>query len=155
MEQKEEKKGTMAPAERKKVLLKQNCSLEKKPAKTDSKESKQKMSNKEEQMNNKGERRSLMSKKYEETVEAEKSSSSNNNTVSNNNIVSNNNNSSSRNDNNLMERACSEDRGLRRRPKVFINSFFFRWKEISAWFFSMFSLERESSLVELEQGAAW
>merc|ERR1719234_59052 len=74
-------------------------------------------------MNNKGERRSLMSKKYEETVEAEKSSSSNNNTVNNNSASSNNNNSSSRNNNNLMERACSEDRGLRRRPK----------KESPAW----------------------
>ena len=110
----------MAPAERKKVLLKQSCSLEKKPAK--SKESKE-MSNKGEQLSNKDEGRSLMaSKEYEETLEkgstssreAGKSSSSNNN-----NIISNNSNSS-RSNKNQMERACSEDRGLRRRPKVFL-----------------------------------
>ena len=111
----------MAPAERKKVLLKQSCSLEKKPAK--SKESKE-MSNKGEQLSNKDEGMSFMaSKEYEETLEkgstssreAGKSSSKNNN----NNIISNNNNSS-RNNKNQMERGCSEDRGLRRRPKVFL-----------------------------------
>ena len=110
----------MAPAERKKVLLKQSCSLEKKLAK--SKESKE-ISNKGEQLSNKDEGMSFMaSKAYEEmsekgstsSREAGKSSSSNNN-----NIISNNSNSS-RNNNNQMERACSEDRGLRRRPKVFL-----------------------------------
>ena len=109
----------MAPAERKKVLLKQSCSLEKKPTK--SKESKE-MSNKGEQLSNKGEGRSLMaSKEYEETLEKGSTSSreAGKSSSSNNNIISNNSNSSS-NNNNQMERACSEDRGLRRRPKVFL-----------------------------------
>ena len=89
--------GGMAPAERKKVLLKQkSCSLEEN--KTESQES--------EQTSRKGKGRSplmMASREYDEAVKS--------------NIISSS--SSSRNSSNIMERACSEDRGLRRRPKVF------------------------------------
>ena len=93
--------GRMAPAERKKVILKQkSCSLENK---RESKESKQ--------VSRKGEGRLplMASKEYEEKMDK-------NREAVRNNIISNSNNS--RNNNNVVERACSEDRGLRRRPKV-------------------------------------
>ena len=71
----------MAPSERKKVLLKQSCSLD-----------------------------------YEDTSDSVKSmettSVNNKNKGSSEAVVVKNKN------NNLVERACSEDRGLRRRPKV-------------------------------------
>ena len=125
--------GGMAPAERKKVFLKQkSCSLEEN--KTESKES--------EQVSRKDEGRSPLtmgSKEYEEAVKS--------------NIISNNNSSSSRNNSNIMERACSEDRGLRRRPKVFssffivifilfINVFFKRFSLL--FFIVIFILQKES-----------
>ena len=106
----------MAPAERKKVLLKQSCSLEKKPAK--SKESKE-MSNKGEQLSNKDEGMSFMaSKAYEEMSEKGSTSSREAGKSSSSNIISNKSNNII-NNKNQMERGCSEDRGLRRRPKVF------------------------------------
>ena len=71
----------MAPSERKKVLLKQSCSLD-----------------------------------YEDTADSVKSmeTTSVKNKGSMEAVVVKNKN------NNLVERACSEDRGLRRRPKVVI-----------------------------------
>ena len=73
----------MAPSERKKVLLKQSCSLD-----------------------------------YEDTSDSVKSmettSVNNKNKGSSEAVVVKNKN------NNLVERACSEDRGLRRRPKVLL-----------------------------------
>ena len=104
----------MAPAERKKVVLKHN----KTAGKRDSKE------RSSEQICSKGEegRSLVVSNDYEETTEkvgngeAVKNTSSNSSSSSNKSSSSNN----SRNNNtNMMERACSEDRGLRRRPKVF------------------------------------
>ena len=121
----------MAPAERKKVLLKQkSCSLEEN--KTESQES--------EQTSRKGKGRSplmMASREYDEAVK--------------NNIISSS--SSSRNSSNIMERACSEDRGLRRRPKVFssffivifilfINVFFKRFSLL--FFIVIFILQKES-----------
>ena len=84
----------MAPSERKKVLLKQSCSLD-----------------------------------YEDTADSVKSmettSVKNKNKGSSEAVVVKNKNKGSmetvavkNKNNNLVERACSEDRGLRRRPKV-------------------------------------
>ena len=112
----------MAPAERKKVVLKQQSSsgLENKTVgKIKSKES----GSKGDIGRSKGEEaRSLVaSKEHEEAAEkvgnGEALAVKNSNNNKNNNIVSKNNN-------NVMERACSEDRGLRRRPKVLSFSYF-------------------------------
>ena len=104
----------MAPAERKKVLLKQNIGTDKK--------TKKKTSKKTEEMATEGRGSSLAdSREYERAVEKVNSKGEmKNKRISN--ITSIHNNDSSRSNNNLMERACSEDRGLRRRPKVFCYS---------------------------------
>ena len=109
----------MAPAERKKVVLKQQSSsgLENKTVgKIKSKES----GSKGDIGRSKGEEaRSLVaSNEYEEA--AEKVGNGGALAVKNNNSS---NNVVSKNNNNPMERACSEDRGLRRRPKVFSSYF--------------------------------
>ena len=101
----------MAPAERKLVLLKQNIGTDKKT----SKETKE--------MATEGRGSSLAdSREYERAVEKVNSKGEMKNKRISNITSIHNNDSSRNNNNNLMERACSEDRGLRRRPKVFCYS---------------------------------
>ena len=105
----------MAPAERKKVLLKQNIGTDKK--------TKKKTSKKTEEMATEGRGSSLAdSREYERAVEKVNSKGEMKNKRISNITSIHNNDSSRSNNNNLMERACSEDRGLRRRPKVFCYS---------------------------------
>ena len=106
----------MAPAERKKVLLKQSIGTDKKTTK--------KTSKKTEEMATEGRGSSLAdSREYERAVEKVNSKGEmKNKRISNITSIPNNDSSRSNNNNNLMERACSEDRGLRRRPKVFCYS---------------------------------
>ena len=102
----------MAPAERKKVLLKQSIGTDKKTTK--------KTSKKTEEMATEGRGSSLAdSREYERAVEKVNSKGEMKNKRISNITSIHNNDSSRNNNNNLMERACSEDRGLRRRPKVF------------------------------------